>query len=98
MAYELDIWWDGWQPLYEEYVEKLISAGAEIYHVKEKYGGLRFETEDNDNPNQAEVWRLISEAEDKSFKICQDCGNAGKPQKLGGWIRTVCLDCAKKYT
>lgn len=40
-----------------------------------------------------EMDKLISEAEDKSERTCEDCGQPGKNGALLGWWRTRCYDC-----
>jgi len=56
--------------------------------VKEKYGGLRIYFTGGDDY----VEGVISMAEEYSYKVCETCGNAGKPNK-GGWISTLCESC-----
>ena len=53
--------------------------------VKEKYGGLRMYFSGGDDY----VEGLISMAEAISYKICEECGNKGEPNK-GGWISVRC--------
>lgn len=55
------------------------------FQVKEKFGGLRFYLSSETDA----MYKLTDAAEDKSFTICEDCGNPGKPRG-GGWIRTLC--------
>jgi hypothetical protein len=59
--------------------------------VKEKYGGLRIYFSGGDDY----VDGLVSMAEEYSYKVCEICGNAGKPNK-GGWITTLCESCREK--
>jgi NADH pyrophosphatase NudC (nudix superfamily) len=59
--------------------------------VKEKYGGLRLYFSGGDEYAEG----LVSMAEAMSYKICEVCGNAGKPNK-GGWISTLCDSCRNK--
>lgn len=59
--------------------------------VKEKFGGLRIYFSGGDDY----VFGAISMAEEYSYKICEVCGNAGKPNK-GGWISTLCENCRNK--
>lgn len=56
--------------------------------VKEKYGGLRVYFNGGDDY----VDGLISMAETMSYKICEVCGNPGKPNE-SGWIVTLCDNC-----
>jgi len=58
--------------------------------IKEKFGGLRaYYSGGNDY-----IRGLVSMAETMSYKICEVCGNKGKPNK-GGWISTLCDGCRK---
>jgi hypothetical protein len=59
--------------------------------VKEKFGGLRIYHSGGDDY----VDGLISMAESFSYKICESCGERGKPNK-GGWIVTLCDKCRNK--
>jgi hypothetical protein len=59
-----------------------------LEQVKEKFGGLRFYYNGGDD----HVAGLVDMAEEMSYKICEQCGNAGKPNK-GGWIITLCDKC-----
>jgi hypothetical protein len=59
--------------------------------VKEKYGGLRIYFSGGDDY----VDGLVSMAEEYSYKVCEVCGNTGKPNK-GGWITTLCESCREK--
>lgn len=56
--------------------------------VKEKYGGLRLYFSGGDDY----VDGIVAMAEEYSYKVCEVCGNAGKPNK-GGWITTLCDNC-----
>lgn len=53
--------------------------------IKEKYGGLRIYYSGGDKYVQG----VVSMAEEMSYKVCEVCGNPGKPNK-GGWISTLC--------
>lgn len=59
--------------------------------VKEKYGGLRVYFSGGDDYIEG----VIRMAEEYSYKVCEVCGNAGKPNK-GGWITTLCEICRDK--
>lgn len=59
--------------------------------VKEKYGGLRVYYSGGDNY----VRGVVSMAEEYSYKVCEVCGNSGKPNN-GGWISTLCDSCRNK--
>lgn len=93
---------DGWEPIIRHLsanLEWLNYHGAHIeaVQVKEKYGTLRFyESIIEGGMRVAEiVWDLIDHAEIVSGQTCEKCGNAGK-RRSGGWIRTLCDDCAKE--
>ncbi len=85
---------DGWLPLIEELIQKLIAAGwdKQCDQIKEKFGGLRFYI----GAGTSEVHNLCAEYEDTSFKVCEACGKPGEPKDNGrGWISTTCSDCDK---
>lgn len=58
-----------------------------VSQVKEKMGGLRFYVHGSDFPE--ELREFISEAETKSFKICELCGEPGK-LRGGTSLMTLC--------
>lgn len=91
---EHDSSWEGWQDIYNEYSEKLKTAGASITDVKEKYGFIRFEADYSDN--KREIEQLINEAEKRSLETCQKCGKQAKQVSIGGWVYTLCEDCQKE--
>ena len=78
---------DGWIPLVQELIEKCIELGwnKQICQVKEKFGGLRFYI--NSAPDK--IHDLISEYENKSYSLCEVCGQNGELRK-NGWYRTLC--------
>ena len=59
--------------------------------VKEKFGGLRIYFSGGDDY----VFGAVGMAEEYSYKICEVCGNAGKPNREG-WISTLCDNCRNK--
>lgn len=56
--------------------------------VKEKFGGLRIYFSGGDDY----VRGMVSMSESFSYKICEVCGERGKPNK-SGWIHTLCDKC-----
>jgi len=58
---------------------------VKFQQIKEKYGGLRIYFSGGDDY----IMGVVSMAEEMSYKICEVCGNPGKPNK-GGWISTLC--------
>ncbi len=92
---------DGWFDLIAELSQKIDdiakAAGVsdddypEAMQVKEKFGGLRFYI----GTATDKVFAAIDEAEAKSVKTCETCGQPGR-QVGGGWIVTICEACEKK--
>jgi hypothetical protein len=72
----------------ERIKEELEYFPVKFDQVKEKYGGLRVYFTGGDNY----VEGVIGMAEEYSYKVCEVCGNSGKPNK-GGWITTLCDSC-----
>jgi hypothetical protein len=56
-----------------------------VQQVKEKFGGLRFYLW---NAND-EMGKLVEEAERRSLKTCEECGQAGRVRNRS-WVRTLC--------
>lgn len=87
---------DGWFDLLWELCEKLEpivqDLDFQVQQVKEKFSGLRFYCT---HSGLSEIEQLIAEAEDKSYKTCENCGKEGKPQR-GGWIKVLCEECVAK--
>lgn len=84
---------EGWLPLIQECIEKLIKIGwnKEILQIKEKFGGLRFYT----NGINDEMRKIIVEAMEKSYKTCEICGEEGTVRN-NRWVRTLCDKHYKK--
>ena len=78
---------NGWLGVVKSLIEDLIKLGwdKQICQVKEKFGGLRFYI----NSGSDEIHKRIIEAERKSHKVCEKCGEPGKSIS-GGWIVTLC--------
>jgi hypothetical protein len=58
----------------------------QVTQVKEKFGGLRFYI----NEGTDEIFKRISEAENKSYEICEVTGEPGTLRTDIGWYRTLC--------
>ena len=71
--------------------EELEYFPVKFDQVKEKYGGLRLYFSGGDSYIEG----IIDMAEEYSYKICEVCGNKGKPNKEG-WITTLCEICRSK--
>jgi hypothetical protein len=87
---------DGWAPLIRDLIHDLIALGwdRDLAQIKEKFGSLRFYI----GSASPEIHERISQAEDASHKICEDCGLGGttKPWR-GGWLRTLCQQCGEQW-
>lgn len=83
----------GWNKLVTKLIEDLWTAGWDggVLQVKEKFGGLRFYI----CAGNEQIWALIREAENESYKICEQCGEPGELYQ-GGWMRTLCEKHAKE--
>jgi len=89
---------DGWEPLIRELSEKIEAYNNEhpdnpvvAAQVKEKFGGLRFYVDGAIK----KILDLIQEYEERSEKICEQCGKSGKLRDKG-WMRTLCDECHKR--
>lgn len=81
----------GWGSLIDRLYDNKPSD-TKVYDVKEKFGGLRFYV----GGATKKYYKLIDKMETKSFKICEFCGNPGKPNSENYWIKTVCDECNVK--
>ena len=64
-----------------------------VLQCKEKWGGLIIYT----NFGTDELHKMIDDAEEKSYGICEDCGSeTDVGMRITGWYTTMCLDCLKK--
>lgn len=75
----------------EQIKEESEYCSVKFDQIKEKFGGLRIYFAGGDDYIEG----IVSMAEEMSYKICEMCGNRGKPNK-GGWITTLCEDCRNK--
>ena len=85
---------EGWYRIVKELIEDLIKLGwdKQVCQVKEKFGGLRFYI----NDGTKEIHNRITEAENKSYEVCEKCGNTGKLRNDIGWYLTLCEDHYKE--
>ena len=79
---------NGWFELIKELIEDIITLGwdKQTCQVKEKFGGLRFYI----NGGSDEIFKKITEAERKSYEICEVTGKSGKLRTDLGWYVTLC--------
>jgi len=88
----------GWRPIVwkltediEKQLEKTPVAEFEIVQVKEKFGGLRYYT----SVGNDKIFKMINNAEEKSFKTCEKCGEKGSIDARYSWILTLCTKCKR---
>lgn len=86
----------GWLDLVVELDKQLdeVVPGYTILQVKSKFAGLRYyvnppQPEGYQHPGWKRAQELIAEAEEKSYTICELCGEPGSPTG-GGWVWTLC--------
>ena len=65
----------------------------EAVQVKEKYGGLRFYT-NGENDHQSGMIKYTCHL---SEYVCEECGSMEGVTQTEGWIVTLCPKCMKKY-
>lgn len=83
---------NGWVPLVRELLTKLIALGwpKKLGQIKEKFGALRFYADECSD----EMFKLISEYEDKSETVCEVCGQPGEIGSWhSSWLRCLCKEC-----
>jgi hypothetical protein len=81
---------EGWHDLVRGFFQACDDAKVEVAQVKEKFGALRIYT--NGAPEY--IMDLANELEVRSTKICEVCGERGKPRS-GGWVKTLCDEHAE---
>lgn len=84
----------GWLPLVEPIINKvqeLKEAGSdvEIMQVKEKWGALQIYLLNAPE----ELLKLARDAQEKSTRICEECGKPATQTEVNGWVYTRCSDC-----
>ena len=85
---------DGWFKIIEEVCEKLKDIeGFRFDQVKEKFGMLAIYYTSLDDENAEYVREVIDEAENKSVKTCEICGEPGKRESHNGWLAVECKTC-----
>ena len=92
----------GWDELLLSLNEtvSVLDPGYQILQAKEKFGTLRFYvelSEDLPADRRELIHTIISEVEVQSSVVCEDCGVTGARGRDGGWIKTLCDDCAHGY-
>ena len=75
----------------EKIKEELEYFPVKFDQIKEKFGGLVIYFSGGDDY----VEGVVGMAAEYSYKVCEVCGNSGKPNK-NGWITTLCDSCRNK--
>lgn len=90
----------GWYGLINKLNQDLLEIDSEyrVSQVKEKFGGLRYYTENTSK----EMNNRIYEAERQSLQTCENCGSRESVMTKSdnepyGWIRSLCDDCRKYF-
>ena len=86
---------DGWFGIVYRLSQKIVLAGytGKVVQVKEKFGTLRYYTQDENRENIVE---LIEDAIEESAITCETCGEPGKIYDQG-WVHVKCEKCEEKY-
>ena len=90
-----DGWYDLIYDLSKEIQDTTNASGLqqpEAVQVKQKYGGLCFYVD----KATKEVYDVIDKYENKSYKVCEVCGEPGVLRQ-GGWMMTLCNKCDDDY-
>ena len=101
---------EGWKELYQPIINFIdnynkehegTDSFLEILQIKEKFGGLRFYWggENVDKETRDKITEMINDAENESYKICEECGtreNVGIT--VDGWYTTLCKNCVEEIT
>jgi hypothetical protein len=80
---------EGWLPLIQDLIEKLIDAGwnKEICQIKQKFGALRFYI----NDGSEKMFEIIAAYERISLCTCETCGEEGQLRRSpSGWMHVKC--------
>lgn len=91
----------GWHRIVLD-LEKALSGlipSFEIHQVKQKFGTLRFYwSAPDDVPEDVLLLAnaLVTAAETASASTCENCSAPGGLHSRGGWVKTLCVDCAFK--
>jgi len=89
---------DGWIPLIDSMCKEIkdyihnnypeLEYDQEFYftQIKEKYGRLTCYL----TFSVGNILEIIDKYEEKSYNICEICGNDGKIREINGWYQTLC--------
>ena len=93
---------DGWAEIVDRLLTDLEAMGwrwTPITRLEEKYGELRFEAGNPDNPPSYEGWPAAWEArvdlaEVEADHTCTICGRPAHETVVDGWVHKLCPACA----
>jgi len=90
---------DGWYNLIDRTCQKILDyckdkniEVPQFDQVKEKFGGLRMYFNDKVG---GDIHDIVSEAEDESFRTCEESGREGHMYNCNGWFRVLAEDLAE---
>jgi hypothetical protein len=87
----------GWYPFIHDMLLELealkLSEYPKLGQVKEKFGGLRWYT---DEYSVEEYRDIVSKYEELSEEVCIACGSIDEVVMAGYWIQPLCQECRKK--
>ena len=69
---------------------KKLKKEFRVSQIKEKFGGLRFYI----GCSTDVIDKLIDEAEERSYTVCENCGESAVTLSIRGWISTLCKNCS----
>jgi hypothetical protein len=87
---------DGWFKLIDDVSKKITKLDNDgkitVSQVKEKFGGLRFyyDGQAKNDIIADKIRKIVNDAENKSFHICEFCGKKGKLREDLPWVKTLC--------
>lgn len=92
---------EGWHPLLKELEQVLntIDPDYTLQQVKEKFGGLRYYTQNSAGVTEEarQAFNItIRYAEDRSTRICEVCGEEAETKSYRGWLKTFCEEHSKE--
>jgi hypothetical protein len=91
---------EGWNQLIDDLCTELDNrfVQVKVRQIKEKFGGLRFYVDLLPDPYEVTdaAQKVIWEYEDKSYHVCEVCGEPGKLHAKG-WYQTLCDKHLQEY-
>ena len=87
----------GWYPLLVDLDSRLAELDPDyrvIRAVEERYGTLGYEVESVTGIT-ATLDEVVAAFETRSATVCERCGGRGQLLSDGGWLKTICPECAR---